>query len=220
MKFLEMLQRLGLPGSRRKRRPPADFGVGNEVAKGDDPLAVAQTPYVTILFVCTANVCRSAIAEALLKKNMASELASNEIGIESAGTEALVNLGPDAVTSAVCGERGVEVKSHRSRQVRAEIIHEASFIVCMAENHKKIIVGATPEAKEKTFLLKEFLHPRPPKVLSVSDPTGQSKKAYESCFEEIANEIERMVPQLQKRIARLKKELELKDAPSQQPTLW
>ena len=166
--------------------------------------------FVRILFVCTANICRSAMSEALLKSILQREGASTKVIVESAGIEALEGMNPDPNTVEVCRAHGIDITAHTARQLTDDMIRDASFVLCLAENHKKLILSAQPEAEAKTFLLKELLLPEPVADGSIEDPTGQSPKKYEACFTEVQDEITRIAPSIIRRALRLEWERQRK----------
>ena len=149
---------------------------------------------MNIVFVCTANVSRSVMAQAIMQRLL---LKSNEpIRVSSAGLEADSSGGPDRLTIRVCSDNGLDVSTHRSIQLTAAILEKADLVLCLGENHKRIILGAYPGLQNKVFLLKEYgsrtVHGNP----SVDDPIGKRKSTYDRCFEEIQREIKRIVPLL------------------------
>ncbi len=147
-----------------------------------------------ILFVCTANICRSVISEAVFQKIVSEENLGLLMNTESAGTESLVGMTPNESTVEVCAEHGLDVRKHRSQQLSREMLEQASIIFCLAETHREVINGAFPQFKSKVALLKEFGQPNLPSNLSVDDPVGKPKKNYDICYAEIEQELRRIFP--------------------------
>jgi protein-tyrosine phosphatase len=138
------------------------------------------------------------MSEAILKNLIRQNNLEEKIVVESAGTEALVGISPDDNAMKVCEKNGIDIKNHKARQLTNDLLRNSEIIICLADNHKRIIKSALPEASKRVFLLKEFLLPETPSSVSISDPTGKAKKKYEQCFKEINTEIERIFPFLQK----------------------
>jgi protein-tyrosine-phosphatase len=114
------------------------------------------------------------------------------IHVESAGVDALVGESPDASTQSVCREHNTEVARHKARQVTADMIEGVDLVLCLAEEHKRLILGAYPRFKGKVFLLMEYHRDKPVKKLSVDDPTGRSTRQYEKCYNRIEEEVTRI----------------------------
>ena len=85
-----------------------------------------------ILVICTANICRSPMTEALLRA--AAETRGLDVSVDSAG---FVTQDEEAtpVVVDIMGERGLDISSHRSRKVTAEIVNTADLIVAMERRH-------------------------------------------------------------------------------------
>jgi glycine hydroxymethyltransferase len=143
-----------------------------------------------ILFVCTANMCRSVMAEALLKHFLSSR--TNAFVVGSAGVDVINNLKPDKTTQQLCLDHGLDVSSHRSRQLTKEMIDQSDVVLCLAQEHLQSILSAYPRFQTKVFLLKQFLRSLPVEDPSVRDPIGRPLDHYERCYDEIDEEVKRI----------------------------
>lgn len=149
---------------------------------------------MNILFVCTANICRSAMAEGILKKLLTTSKYKQSISVTSAGIEALVSCNPDRKTIEACREHDINVSTHSARQVTKQILLESDLVLCMQKIHQQRIISAYPQFTQIVFLLKEYRHEGPSGDPDIYDPTGKSKKNYQNCFTEIEKEIIRITP--------------------------
>lgn len=151
----------------------------------------------TVLFVCTGNSCRSAMAEAILRKRLA-ELGKKNIDVRSAGVRALNGLPPSDETIEVMKEEGVDVSGFRTKNITVDMIEKSDLILTMEEAHKNEISVLVPEAGSKTYLLKEYKSPGDfgSKGPNISDPIGKPVGEYRIIRDEIKKEIERFAGEL------------------------
>ncbi|MCP1364674.1 low molecular weight phosphotyrosine protein phosphatase, partial [Halomonas sp. BBD48] len=79
--------------------------------------------FSSVLIVCTGNICRSPIGEALLKARLPN------MAIESAGLGALVDRGVDPSAQALAEGEGLSVAHHKARQITEDMILRADLIL-------------------------------------------------------------------------------------------
>lgn len=109
---------------------------------GDEPFR--------ILVVCTANICRSPLAERLLQRGAASRCLALEVS--SAGF--LYDDEPAAERMvAVAAERGLDLSDHRSRIVRAEMLDAADLVVTMERRHARELIVEHDAVAGQVFTL-------------------------------------------------------------------
>lgn len=107
-----------------------------------------------IVVLCTANRCRSPMAEALLARRLA------EAGVKAEVTSAGQLEGGIAASGGsvrAMAARGISLVEHRSRTVTPEMLHEADLVLCMARSHLREAAVAAPHAFGRTFTLRELV---------------------------------------------------------------
>ena len=145
-----------------------------------------------VLFVCTGNSCRSPMAEGILRSRVPPELCRGLVS-SSAGTALLDGLpaAPHAVD--VMAEHGVDISSHLSRGLDAEMAGRADLILAMAAMHVEEIFAAAPGSRERIHLLSEFADGS---SRDVSDPIGEPREEYERVYDVLADMIGRSLPRI------------------------
>jgi len=138
------------------------------------------------MFVCTGNVCRSPMAEYLLRHRLPPDSAW-EVG--SAGTSAGFGMSASRFAVTALREKQVDLSMHQSRPVTRDLVDVASLIVVMTAGHRDFIRAVYPDAKEKIFLLKSF---DPVGGGDIDDPIGLTVETYR----QIRDDIDRALPGL------------------------
>jgi len=88
-------------------------------------------PDVRVLFVCTANICRSPLAEALLRQRLRRMSLAGRVEVRSAGTSAVPARRPDPRVRRLAEEAGVALGRTRSRPLTREMIRRSDLVLVM-----------------------------------------------------------------------------------------
>lgn len=115
-----------------------------------------------VLMVCTANICRSPTAEAVLRHRVQQAGLHGRIVVDSAGTRASHDLShaPDPRSIAHAARRGYDLTGLRSRPVVLADFHRFDLIVPMDRTHlDHLAVHAPADAPAKVRLLMSFAPP-------------------------------------------------------------
>lgn len=114
-----------------------------------------DTEYVTIhvLYVCTGNVCRSPMAEWLLRSRLPADA---DVTVESAGMAALVGHEIDYGSASVLAELGIDASAHRARQFEPAMAAGADLVLTAERAHRDLVLTQVPTALRRTFTMKEF----------------------------------------------------------------
>ena len=107
-----------------------------------------------VLVVCTGNVCRSPIAEGLLRAALEAKLGDQAPSVASAGTMGWVGSGADPASVEAAAERGVDISAHRARELRSDEVLAADLVLAMARDHEDALVDLAPT---RTFTLKQLV---------------------------------------------------------------
>ncbi|HCP06324.1 MAG TPA: glycine hydroxymethyltransferase [Verrucomicrobiales bacterium] len=137
-----------------------------------------------VLFVCTGNVCRSPMAEELLRSHLNGH---QDIKVGSAGIGAVEGQPASPFAVEVMKEKGLDISRLRSRPIQQEMVRHADCIFVMTYGHLDSLLLLYPSAAEKTFMLREFQPGLSPDEREVDDPIGQSRETYRACRDQMAD---------------------------------
>lgn len=127
-------------------------------------MAPEMTPH-RLLMVCTANICRSPMAEGLARAYAAERGWAAEI--RSAGTRALPGNPPTPNAVKALKELGIDISSQRSQPVSDELVAWADRILVMEMRHAREMREEHPNCDAKVQLLGTFGG-----VVEIGDPYG------------------------------------------------
>jgi protein-tyrosine phosphatase len=111
----------------------------------------------SILVVCTGNVCRSPIAEAMLRSALRDRLDERAPTVASAGTAGWVGSPAEAGSITAAAELGFDLSAHRGRRLREHDLAEATLVIAMSGEHRDHVWELHPRASSRTFTLKELV---------------------------------------------------------------
>ena len=144
---------------------------------------------IKILMVCLGNICRSPLAEGILK----SKLNSEKYFVTSAGTANYhTGKSPDPRSIAVAAKNGLDISYQQAQQFKSKHFKEFDFIFVMdMENYHNVISLSTNEADRKkvTLILEETF---PGKNAEVPDPYYGGDSGFDHVYTLLDNACEKI----------------------------
>ena len=130
----------------------------------------------SILVVCVGNICRSPLAEGLLRRDVAG------VAVSSAGLHAVVGHGAQGEIAALASGLGLDLSAHRARQFTSAMGAEHDLILVMERAHRDEIRQIASHLTARTMLLDHWSGAK-----GIADPYQNGQAAYDQAFVEIVN---------------------------------
>lgn len=129
--------------------------------------------------VCVGNICRSPVAEGILKQ------AFPEKTIFSSGLGALVGHPADETAAEIALSDGIDISSHRAQQLTSYLCKQADLILVMEEAHKKEIERLHPFTKGRVHCLGIIEK----KTSDIKDPYKKNREFFEKTHKKIKENV-------------------------------
>ncbi len=130
----------------------------------------------SVLVVCTANICRSPLAEGLLQM----QVAALDLTVRSAGTRALVGHPPIPESVDYLRRRTGVTLEHRGTPLTPQLVHGSGVVLAMTERQRAEVVRLVPGALRRVFTLRQFVR------LSPHLPDGAAYQGVDELAEAVA----------------------------------
>ncbi len=128
-----------------------------------------------ILVICTGNICRSPVGEALLRAQL-----PDDFEVRSAGLGALVGSPADPASISWSKVRAIDLDQHQSQQISQDLVHWADLILVMEKRHVEDISTRYPAARGKTMLLSHWTGGE-----DIPDPYRKSHDAFDFALRKV-----------------------------------
>ena len=144
--------------------------------------------FKSILMVCTGNICRSPMAEYLLKNYCQDK--HPEISVQSAGVGALIDHPISKHAKELLNKQSIDTSSHNSRQITETIVKNSDLILVAESHHARAITDQFPFSKGKVHLICKWMN------TEIPDPYRCPMEAYEGCLELIEKGLNEWIKKL------------------------
>jgi len=146
----------------------------------------------SVLFVCTANQCRSPMAEAIFKKYISKMEPEETWVVESAGTWTQAGYPATQYGVKAMLEMGLDTSKHKSQPITGTLLERFLLILTMESGHKEAIQVEFPDIANRVYLLSEMSGEFTP----VLDPIGGTYQEYLNTAKEIDTLIIKGIPKI------------------------
>lgn len=163
-------------------------------------------PY-RVMVVCTGNICRSPMAEVVLRDRIDAAGLGDDVVVDSTGISDEEHGNPiDRRAQAALRNRGYDVPARRARQITGADAAESDLVLPMTAAHSRAIRRITPGTAENLRMFRSF-DPAAPRDgadhdLDVADPWYGGPEDFELCLDEIEAAADGVVDFVRSELAR------------------
>lgn len=143
-----------------------------------------------ILMVCTGNICRSPMAEGLLRHLLPQQL-KKTVRVSSAGTYALHGNQPAPHAVTAMDQLGIDISHHRARIVNRELLRRVNLSLTMERSHLSAVRNMLMFGKSNVKMLTAFSPGE--EETEVGDPYGGPLEMYEESLVAIRPAVEGVI---------------------------
>jgi len=149
---------------------------------------------IRVLFVCLGNICRSPLAEVVVK-SVAKQRGLEQYHFESAGTgDWHIGKSADNRSASKAIDHGLDLSQHRAQQITAQKIHDWHWFVAMDQNNYQDLLLMGADAS-KLLLMRQF---EPGEVVrDVPDPYYGGAAGFEDAYQMLAANAESLLDYLE-----------------------
>lgn len=137
-----------------------------------------------ILLLCTGNICRSPMAEGLMRELLPHH------EIYSAGLCALDGAAADPIAVEIMWQAGIDISAHRARNLSSWMMREADLVFTMDHAQLEFVTQRFPAASTKLARLGDSC------AADIPDPYRQGLPAFQHAYCLIERAVQRRLPQL------------------------
>ena len=135
----------------------------------------------SILFVCSANQCRSPMAEVLFEAFLVEKGEREQWRVESAGVWAYDGARATMNAQEVMVERGLSLSQHLSQLASSSLLEQFDLTLVMEQRHKTVLQEQNPQLADRIYLLREIAGQEG----DFEDPVGGSLDLYRAAADEL-----------------------------------
>lgn len=132
---------------------------------------------LNILVVCSGNICRSPMAEGILR-SLIAEVGIPRIAVRSAGTLGIVDSPPAENAVTACRERDVDINEIRSSALNQGLLAWADIVLGMEPHHLEACQTLSDGKPPALALLGSYGDPA---LSEIDDPVGQDMETFRRC---------------------------------------
>jgi protein-tyrosine phosphatase len=111
----------------------------------------------TILLVCTGNICRSPMAEGLLRRELEQRQIEG-VHVESSGVSGWEGSPPTPEAVEAIAEYGLDISRHQGRRLTRDLAERADLLVAMSSEHRDAVARLVPRMENRAFTIKELVY--------------------------------------------------------------
>ena len=153
---------------------------------------------ISVLFVCTGNICRSPTAEGVFRQKVEKASLENIILIDSAGTIAFhTGESPDPRSQQAAKNRGIDLSDLQARPINAQDFDEFDFLIALDRSHLEAMQKQAPEnCTAQVRLLMDFASDAD--IEDVPDPYYGGPDGFEDVLNLIEDAAEGLLQEVRK----------------------